>query len=494
MTRAQHKELNINQNIINTDLPSQNSSDEKPDQPQVVEILKKPKNGVELVICSSYSCYMHKYADKDVIKSNSGNCIYVPAECCMYLFTRSSSTYEVLMREIEFLCKMIGINELIIVKSQCIKNDVNMLLKEIRPLEPPRFLVIKDVQRITNQDDKTLILNDFHILPTSGHAGINRMTNNIKKYYFWNGLNNDVKNYVRKCKHCQISKINKHVKEPMVITTTANSSFEMISLDLIGPLEIDNFNNKYALTLQCNLTKFVKAYPLQRKDTETVAQKFVENFILRHGVPNTILTDQGTEFMSSIFSEICKLLNITKLQSTAYHHETIGALENTHKNLGAFLRIQCESNKQDWSSWLPYWCIAFNTSVHTETKYTPYELVFGKLCTLPSNLHNASVEALYNYDSYPLQLKFRIQKAQSDARENILISKENRKICYDKDIRPVSYKPGDLVLLKNQVRDKLDKMYLGPFVVIEDCSPNVKILKNNKEYITHKNNTKLFRC
>lgn len=190
-------------------------------------------------------------------------------------------------------------------------------------------------------------------------------------------------------------------------------------------------------------------------------------------------------------TNVCRLLNINKLQSTAYHHETIGALENTHKNLGAFLRIQCESNKQDWSSWLPYWCFAFNTTVHTETKYTPYELVFGKLCTLPSSL-SAPIEPLYNYDDYPLHMKYRLQKAQTEAKQNLLISKQNRKVIYDKTCNSVSYKKGDLVLLKNQIGNKLDRIYNGPYVVVKDISPNVVILKNNKEFITHKNNTKMF--
>lgn len=491
LTRSQRQKLNTDS--TNSESCNQNSSNDRSDQPKVIEILKKPINGIELILCSKFMNYSY-IESVDVIKSKSGNCIYVPSKCCMYLFTRSSSTYAVLMREIEALCRKIGINELTLIKNKDNKYDVNMLLREIRSLESPRILVIKDVIRITNDDDKILILNDFHLLPTSGHAGINRMTNNIKKYYYWKGLDNDVKSYVSKCKHCQMNKFtNKYVKEPMVITSTANSSFEIISLDLIGPLEIDSFNYKYALTLQCNLTKFVEAYPLERKDTETVAQTLVENFILRYGVPKSILTDQGTEFLSSVFTEICKLLNIKKLHSTAYHHETIGALENTHKNLGAFLRIQCSTNRQDWSSWLPYWCFAFNTSVHTETKYTPYELVFGKLCNLPSNLQNVPTEPLYNYDSYPMQLKYRLQKAQSDAKTNILTSKEKRKLCYDKNIKTMIYKPGDYVLLKNQTGNKLDNIYLGPFLVIEDLSPNVKILKNNREYVTHKNNTKLFK-
>lgn len=177
----------------------------------------------------------------------------------------------------------------------------------------PKLLVIKDVTRITDKDTKTVILNDFHLLPTSGHAGVNRMLNNIRKYYYWPGMTNDVSEYVKKCKSCQIQKhSNRHTKEPMVITSTASTAFERVSLDLMGSLDVDNFNYKYILTLQCDLTKYVEAYPLENKDTVSVARSFVNNFILRYGIPTEIITDQGTEFMSSVFTEICNLLHIKK--------------------------------------------------------------------------------------------------------------------------------------------------------------------------------------
>lgn len=489
MTRAQYRKQYQNNMDVPTDLTTQTPTSFRPDQPKVVEILKRPSDGVELKFCARYI-----EIKSDNIISYSGNCIFVPQTLTLYVISRSLSTVSVLARELQSFCKELNINELVIIKKEYYKKIVERLICEMNKLKGtiPRLLIIKDVIRVTDRDTKIMILNDFHLLPSSGHAGVNRMLNNIKKYYFWPGMSNDVIEYVKKCKPCQIQKhTNRHVKEPLVVTSTATTAFEKVSLDLMGPLEVDNFNYKYILTLQCDLTKYVEAYSLVKKDAESVARSFVNNFILRYGVPREILTDKGTEFMSSVMSEVCNLLNIKKLNSTAYHHETLGALENTHKSLGAFLRIQCDNNKTDWSSWLPFWCFSFNTTVHSETKYTPYELVFGKLCNLPSNLQGI-VEPLYNNDEYPLHLKYRLQKAQCDARNNLILSKNVRKIDYDKKANHVVYKTGDMVLLKNQVGTKLDRIYTGPYTVIEDLSPNVKIIKDNKEYLVHKNLTKLF--
>lgn len=174
----------------------------------------------------------------------------------------------------------------------------------------PRVCIINNVKTIYNNDDRKVILNDFHLLPSSGHAGMRRMTNNIKKYYYWPGLDNDVKNYVKRCDKCQRQKHSLPIKEPMTITTTANTAFEKVYLDLVGPFEVDNNNYSYILTLQCELTKYVEAYPLISKKTEEVAKSFVNNFILRYGVPREVVTDRGKEFIAATFKEVCTLLQI----------------------------------------------------------------------------------------------------------------------------------------------------------------------------------------
>lgn len=488
LTRAQTKRLKSQIGDLQTD---KFSSACRPDQPAAVEILKRPKDVNEL-----------RFSDSDLIKKfrndsnilSSKHCTYVPSQSAIFLHSRSLPSSEELARDLEKMCTSLNIKELLITKNESNNKYITSLLRSINrcKIKSPRMLVIKDLKRISNKDEIITILNDFHLLPTSGHAGINRMINNIKKYYFWPGMSNDVRNYVTRCKSCQIQKsTNKHIREPLTITSTANSAFERISLDLMGPIDIDNYNNKYILTLQCDLSKFVEAYPLPRKDSETVARSFVNNFILRYGIPRQILCDKGTEFTSSIMSEVCKLLNIEKIHSTAYHHETLGGIENTHKHLGAYLRIQCENNKSDWSDWVPYWCFSFNTSVHSQTKYTPYELVFGKICGLPSNL-SEQTDPLYNFDDYPKELKYRLQVAQQDARQNLLQNKNIRKFIYDKNMNCIKYKPEDLILVKSQTGNKFNCIYNGPYKVIEELSPNVKILKDGKEIVIHKNNTKLF--
>lgn len=492
MTRAQWKKLRNDSVDTSVDVVSNNNW---PDQPKVVEIHKKPKESVELRFIDTKE--LEKLRKNNEVGVESNTFSYVPLKKVIYINSgpQSQRTRAAFVRELQKFCDSINIQELCFLKNAENSTFIEKLVREIkntRHWTGPRLCILKDLIRINDKDDKKVILNDFHLLPTSAHAGIRRMSNNIKKYYFWSGMENDIRAFVQKCSKCQKQKHSIPVKEPMVITPTAQSAFEKIFLDLVGPLPRDSNGYVYILTIQCDLSKYIEAYPLVSKSTDEVAKAFVNNFLLRYGIPRYFVSDRGTEFISSTMEQVCKLLKISKLHSTAYHHQSIGALENAHKHLGAYLRIQTDNHPESWSDWLPYWSFAYNTSVHTETGYTPFELVFGKKCNLPSNLSSKQVDPIYNTDNYALELQYRLQLSQKEAIDSLLRSKMLRKSRYDKYVNPKIYKPNDLILIKNEDCNKLDNVFNGPFVVLKDDSPNVQILKNGKVELVHKNRTKLY--
>lgn len=328
---------------------------------------------------------------------------------------------------------------------------------------------------IKEKKERLVILNDSLILPTGGHTGNNRMVNNIARRYTWPSLYSDVRNFVDRCVACKKCKIQRHVRAPLEITSTATKAFQKIYLDIVGPLPVDEFENKYILTAQCELTKFVEAYPLKTKESDGVAEKLVNEFILRFGVPKIFATYLGTEFTSNTITSMCKLLKIEKLNSTAYHHESIGAIENSHKQLGGYLKIWSCENNSNWIQWVPFWTFSHNNTVHSATGYAPAELVFGKMTLLPSNLIDV-IDPIYNFDSYVNELKYRLQIAWRDAREKLGNSKINYKKYHDRKPYLREIKVGDKVLVFNHARKtKLEPYYKGPYVVRKLELPNIII-------------------
>ena len=80
---------------------------------------------------------------------------------------------------------------------------------------------------------------------------------------------------------------NKHIREEMTITEIPSNSFEIIQIDTVGPLRISN-GYRNILTMKCNLTKYIVAYPIETKDAKTIAKTLVEQFVLKYGCFKTL--------------------------------------------------------------------------------------------------------------------------------------------------------------------------------------------------------------
>lgn len=130
----------------------------------------------------------------------------------------------------------------------------------------------------------------------------------------------------------------------------------------------------------------------------------------------------------------------------------------------------------------------FNTTPHTSTNYTPFELLYGAKPRLPSSIHNPP-EPQYTYDNYAQELKKRLQSTQAIARENLQEKKEKSKQYYDKCSKVVNFNVGDKVLLYDQsVRRgrsrKLCSPYVGPYEIIAKSGPVNYTIKQGRRFVT----------
>lgn len=146
-------------------------------------------------------------------------------------------------------------------------------------------------------------------------------------------MKRDIKKYIKSCESCKINKTERRkVKAPMEITSTASQPFEKLCLDIVGPLPLTENGNKYIITMQDELTKYSQAYSVPQHDSETIA-KTLFNFISHYGIPKSILTDQGTDFLSQVMRDFSKLFGMKQIKTTAYHPQSNGALERSHSTL-----------------------------------------------------------------------------------------------------------------------------------------------------------------
>jgi len=157
-------------------------------------------------------------------------------------------------------------------------------------------------------------------------------------------------------------------------------------LDIVGLLTQTLKDNKYLLTFQDELSKYTVAVAIQQQDAKTVAGVFVEEIVLKFGIPQVKLTDQGSNFLSDLFANVCKLLRIKRIKTSSYHPQTNEALERTHRVLVEYLRCYILEDQTDWDKWIPYATFVFNTTPHSSNAFTPHELLFGRRPNIPGIL------------------------------------------------------------------------------------------------------------
>lgn len=347
------------------------------------------------------------------------------------------------------------------------------------------ILLFEKPRLLTSQEQVNNVLNKFHNSPTGGHLGINRLYRKVKSMYTWQNMKETISNYVKSCVECKLNKNFPSIKSKLVITSTPVKPFDVLSIDTVGPFSLTENGNRYAVTMQCDFTKFVIIVPIPDKSSYTIAKAVVQHCILNFGPMKSIKTDQGTEY-KGVFDEICKLLNINHTCSTAYHPQTIGALERNHRCLNEYLRIFSNESKSDWDEWIPHYCFSYNTTPSADHEYTPFELIFGRKCNDIQFLATQKIDPLYNHDSYNHELRYRLQITHSKVLQKIVKSKTLRTNRMNENIKTTPINIGDLVFLKSENNYKLDQVHSGPYKIIKLTDSNATIQNDEKTVEVHK--------
>lgn len=344
-----------------------------------------------------------------------------------------------------------------------------------------------------NTEEIPTILKTYHDQPVSGHRGVLETTRKIRDEYFWKGMSNDIKNYIESCITCQRNKIQrKTFQAPMVITSQSTEPFERVSMDLVSYSETSDNNNKYVLTLQDELTRYVQAYPIPDKEAVTVASQLIQ-FCQHFGVPKRFHSDQGKEFMNNIMKQLMKFLGSTQSFNTAYHPQTNGALERFHATLRDHIRMYHNRRQKNWDRIIPFAIMCHNTSVNSSTGYTPHELLFGYK---PRPFYSLKVIPDYTASDYLKDLNERLRIARDSALRKVETMKDKAKERYDAQIKNIAdFSLGDQVMLRIPTPNNLDAKWDGPYEVVRvGFNENYLIRKSGKTQLVHANRLRPFQA
>ena len=192
---------------------------------------------------------------------------------------------------------------------------------------------------------------------------------------------------------------------------------------------------------------------------DTVAQAFVSGWIARFGVPSTITTDRGSQFESSLWTQIMKLIGTQRIRTTAYHPIANGLVERFHRQLKSALK--CLTDTTHWTKALPLILLGIRTTLKQDLKCTPAELVYGTTLRLPSEFFSSDP---FNNDtpdpsSYATQLKYLMQQVHPTS----VRQQQQRKTHISTDLSTCPF----VFVRYDGVKRSLQALYDGPYRVLK---------------------------
>ena len=184
---------------------------------------------------------------------------------------------------------------------------------------------------------KKAVLSLYHDSVWSGaHLGREKTYSRISRDFFWLGMRAYVGLYVKTCTACQLFKKNpKNDKtgfrsKSKLGHLEVNDFWDLVSIDIWGPVKTSKRSNSYLLTVVDGFTKYSLAIPLKDTLASTIAYALRYEVFKIFGIPKRLHSDNGAQFVSEIIKELCKAYGIKKSQTTPYHPQGNSYVEKVH--------------------------------------------------------------------------------------------------------------------------------------------------------------------
>uniref|UniRef100_A0A8C2Z9W3 Integrase catalytic domain-containing protein n=1 Tax=Cyclopterus lumpus TaxID=8103 RepID=A0A8C2Z9W3_CYCLU len=234
--------------------------------------------------------------------------------------------------------------------------------------------------------------------------------------------------------------------------------------NITGYLPLTRCGHRYVLVVMDYFTKYLNLYALSDQRATTVAKCLFEDYISHHGVPQSLHTDQ----------ELCSRLGIHKTRTSPYHAMSDGMVEWANRAIKDQLAKYLYARGGEGVGHLRQVEFAFNTSVHSSTKHTPFSLAHGREARLPADVLLGDSPAVSNAtrgtpSEHANSVLRRLCAAFHSVAQNIEAAVAQQKHYYDSRMKHTAYEPGDLVWvdLPALARQKLSPKWSGPFKILQ---------------------------
>ena len=321
------------------------------------------------------------------------------------------------------------------------------------------------------------IFRNLHANPVSGsHLGVRKTLKKFLSHFFTPKAYRIASQICKHCLTCQAIKANPHPIRPAIQPIQVAKPMDLVTLDITGPYPETHNGNRYILVMVDHFSRYVTLHAMPNQTAETIANCLVRELIPHMGLPKKILTDQGRNFESALLASLCAELNIQKVRTSPYHPACNGMNEKFHHTLHQMLTAYVNRDQSNWDQFLPAVQLAYNSSQHESTGFTPFLLTHGYEPTLPyvctQGLPPTSPS---NVPAYVDQVLRKLEEAFQIVEQRT--TKAGQKmIKYQAPVRLPQFRAQQKVWLHDPARSvglnpKLQRRWQGPYCILRCTGP-----------------------
>ena len=345
------------------------------------------------------------------------------------------------------------------------------------------------------------ILRLAHDTPMAGHLGVTKTRARIWNDFAWPGICGDVRRYCASCDICQRCAPKGSIrKAPLGKMPIIDTPFERVAVDIVGPLiPASDRGYQYVLTMVDYATRYVEAKPLKTTKTEEVVETLWEMWT-RLGIPKEVLTDQGTQFVGNLSTEVNRLLSIKGIRTSPRHAQCNGLVEKMNGTLKSMIRKLCQEQPKEWDRFIPALLFAYREVPQESLQFSPFELLYGRTVRGPMQIlreiwtEDEVPEETRTTFEYVTDLRNRIEMTCKLAHKSLASASKKQARYFDRSTKQRKLSVGDQVLLlQPEKQNKMQMSWKGPYIVT-DCigDGNYRLQMGNKEKLYHVNMMKKY--
>ena len=178
-------------------------------------------------------------------------------------------------------------------------------------------------QYVVPRSKRLEILEKAHDDVTAGHLGSTKTVDRIKAHFYWPKWEIEVRQYVESCQSCQRLKAHNRTNTAPMQPIIAHYPYQIVTFDMTGPIVRTKEGYERIMVIVDHFSKYIDLYAVKTLEANEAARCLMKS-IYKHGIPDQIISYQGTNFQSKIIKEICDVLDIRQTRTTAYHPQTDG--------------------------------------------------------------------------------------------------------------------------------------------------------------------------